>query len=885
MNSYSKRCSSSEDSFELQGSSRSEGKSFVRSKNKDEGYRPRRSKHGQKGSEKPHGLEHSSLYPAEVGNASQKLQKQKTQKKSSSSTSDLSLVSQGSSSSLSVVEEKIEAKLKFSQFINEVTFRVLDPMSLRAYRAAKLKNTFPSSVRSLDDLHIKIKSPESWKENILDGKTREEVDLESLRSDDIVAGAQPRKLEKSLSLDTSPSLRSLDNGASLRTRSGIPVESVISQSKEMTATKSASLPRSTSMASAAEMEKIRVRNSWVPTCLWQPRILQGRLAKSSPTLWDSTLQEQKGELRKRLSYTTHKLEMLETEFDSTRQYLEIELRRAQEELEKVTEKLRRIQNNYLALQRINQDLEDKLYRMGQHYEEEKRALSHEIIALNNHLIEAKVTIDKLSEDNELYRKDCNLAAQLLQCSKNYDRAHKLSELPSDFQERVSIHLEKHGCSLSVPLCHTSYADSIPTCVIAKVLEKPDPNRLSSHLSSPTTRDLSFQDSDGKLGQRPQYKSDIYCSDTALYCPEERRRERRQSVDTQVKDMGFLRSQNSTDSTVEEDGFHSSFSHEAFPEYITSLPTSSSYSSFSVTSEEKENAQANTLTASQQAIYMSNRDELFERKSPAGYEHQGSPRFAKSKPAQHMELAADDNENSPTFTRTLPPYANEPFHFSAITPQQALANQKMRNECRNAQLSEEDLPGRWRQLSVEDIGAYSYRNTDRLSPCSFSEQYYSSPIKKGDSRTSPIYASYKADSCSEGDDICQSRLVDSCFLRAESGLNIDISTSCKQDKLPTYKTKESRDQKNERITVQLCSTKNIENSPVLKREYVDVSPNSSAESLNQSSVEASEIHQSSMEQGSHSGIHSKQQQFQRTGSTGLTRKDSLTKAQLYGTLLN
>ncbi|XP_037993911.1 brain-enriched guanylate kinase-associated protein isoform X3 [Motacilla alba alba] len=870
MNSYSKRCSSSEDSFELQGSTRSEAKSFVKSKNKDEGYRPHRSKHCQKEGEKTHGLEHSSLYPAEVGNTSQKIQRQKkTHKKSSSSTSDLSLVSQGSSSSLSVVEEKIEAKLKFSQFINEVTFRVLDPMSLRAYRAAKLKNTFPSSVRSLDGFHIKRKSPE----NILHGKTHEEVDLETLRSDDIVAGARPHKLEKSLSLDTSPSLRSFDNGVSCRTRPGLPVEIMISQSKGMPATKSASLPRSTSMASAAEMEKI------------------------------STLQEQKGELRKRLSYTTHKLEMLETEFDSTRQYLEIELRRAQEELEKVTEKLRRqvitplktyhngsqkyftrIQNNYLALQRINQDLEDKLYRMGQHYEEEKRALSHEIIALNNHLIEAKVTIDKLSEDNELYRKDCNLAAQLLQCSKNYDRAHKLSELPTDFQERVSIHLEKHGCSLSVPLCHTSYADTIPTCVIAKVLEKPDPHSLSSHLSSPSTRDLNFQDPAGKVGQRPQYKSDIYCSDTALYCPEERRRERRQSVDTQVKDVGFLRSQNSTDSTVEEDGFHSSFSHEAFPEYITSLPTSSSYSSFSVTSEEKENAQANTLTASQQAIYMSNRDELFERKSPAGYEHQGSPRFAKPKPAQHMELA-DDNENSPTFTRTLPPYANEPFHFSAITPQQALANQKMRNECRSTHLSEEDLPGRWRQLSVEDIGAYSYRNAGRLSPCSFSEQYYSSPIKKGDSRTSPIYASYKADSCSEGDDICQSRLVDSCFLRTDSGLNIDISTSCKQDKLPTYKTKESRDQKNERITVQLCSSKNIENSPVLKREYVDVSPNSSAESLNQSSVEAPEIHQSSMDQGSHSGVHSKQPQFQRTGSTGLSRKDSLTKAQLYGTLLN
>ncbi|XP_043372742.1 brain-enriched guanylate kinase-associated protein isoform X4 [Dermochelys coriacea] len=597
----------------------------------------------------------------------------------------------------------------------------------------------------------------------------------------------------------------------------------------------------------------------------------------------STLQEQKGELRKRLSYTTHKLEMLETEFDSTRQYLEIELRRAQEELEKVTEKLRRIQNNYLALQRINQDLEDKLYRMGQHYEEEKRALSHEIIALNNHLIEAKVTIDKLSEDNELYRKDCNLAAQLLQGSKNYDRAHKLSELPSDFQERVSLHLEKHGCSLSVPLCHTSFADNIPTCVIAKVLEKPEPNSLSSHLSSTSARDHSFQDSVGKLGQRPQYKSDIYCSDTALYCPEERRRERRQSVDMQVKDVGFLRSQNSTDSTVEEDGFHSSFSHEAFPEYVTSLPTSSSYSSFSVTSEEKENAQASTLTASQQAIYLGNRDEMFERKSCSSYEHQGSPRFAKSKSVQQMELA-DNNENSPTFTRTLPPYANEPFHFSAITTQQALATQKMRNDCMSTHLSEEDLPGRWRQLSVEDIGAYSYRNAGRLSPCSFSEQYYSSPVKKTESRTSPIYAGYKGDSFSEGEDICQNRLVDSCFLRTDSGLNIDISTSCKKDKLPSYKTKEPRDQKNDRITMQLCSSKNIESSPVLKREYVDVSPNSSAESLNQSSMEASEIHQSSKEQGSHSSLHSKQQ-FQRTGSTGLSRKDSLTKAQLYGTLLN
>ncbi|TNM95349.1 hypothetical protein fugu_016432 [Takifugu bimaculatus] len=142
----------------------------------------------------------------------------------------------------------------------------------------------------------------------------------------------------------------------------------------------------------------------------------------------SSFHDHKDDLRKRLSYTTHKLEMVEMEFDSTRQYLETELRRAQEELEKFTEKLRRIQSSYAALQRINQDLEDKMHRTSHHHEEEKRALRGEIIVLNNHLMEAKITINKLREDNDLYRKDCNLAAQLLQCSKSHYRAHKMSEL-------------------------------------------------------------------------------------------------------------------------------------------------------------------------------------------------------------------------------------------------------------------------------------------------------------------------------------------------------------------------------------------------------------------------------------------------------------------------
>ncbi|XP_030857742.1 brain-enriched guanylate kinase-associated protein isoform X11 [Gorilla gorilla gorilla] len=561
----------------------------------------------------------------------------------------------------------------------------------------------------------------------------------------------------------------------------------------------------------------------------------------------SALQEQKGELRKRLSYTTHKLEKLETEFDSTRHYLEIELRRAQEELEKVTEKLRRIQSNYMALQRINQELEDKLYRMGQHYEEEKRALSHEIVALNSHLLEAKVTIDKLSEDN----------------------------LPSDFQERVSLHMEKHGCSLPSPLCHPAYADSVPTCVIAKVLEKPDPTSLSSHLSDASARDLAFCDGVEKPGPRPPYKGDIYCSDTALYCPEERRRDRRPSVDAPVTDVGFLRAQNSTDSAAEEEeeaeaaAFPAGFQHEAFPSYAGSLPTSSSYSSFSATSEEKEHAQASTLTASQQAIYLNSRDELFDRKPPATT-YEGSPRFAKATAAVAAPLEA---EVAPGFGRTMSPYPAETFRFPASPgPQQALMPPNLwslRAKPGTARLPGEDMRGQWRPLSVEDIGAYSYpvSAAGRASPCSFSERYYGgaggSPGKKADGRASPLYASYKADSFSEGDDLSQGHLAEPCFLRA--GGDLSLSPGRSADPLPGYAPSEGGD--GDRLGVQLCGTAS---SPEPEQ--------GSRDSLEPSSMEASpEMHPAAR--------LSPQQAFPRTGGSGLSRKDSLTKAQLYGTLLN
>ncbi|KAL2098690.1 hypothetical protein ACEWY4_005170 [Coilia grayii] len=755
----------------------------------------------------------------------------------------------------------------------------------------------------------------------------------------------------------------------------------------------------------------------------------------------SSLQEHKEDLRKRLNYTTHKLELLEAEFDSTRQYLETELRRAQEELEKFTDKLRRIQSSYAALQRINQDLEDKIHRTvrgpmmlhlqrgtsKQHHEEEKRALSREIIVLNNHLMEAKITIEKLREDNELYRKDCNLAAQLLQCGKSHYRSHKLSELPVDFQDRLSSHMEKHGHSHTVAaLCHSPYSDaSVPTSVIGKVLEKPEPGS-----SCPVTRSPSPQPPDAHfygsasdrigegartgglrggrggeeggrgggrgsgggggehLNRRVAYKtSDLYCSDTALYCPtEERRRERwqerRQSVDVQGNEPGLqlLHVHNSTDSNPDEDddegslsggvvgvsvgvgvggGFHSGgflphhHSSTSFHDFATagSLPASSSYSSFSAASDEKigRGGLGGTLSSSsQQLLYRDWREggsADYERKSTSSYDRD-SLGFPKSRSFQHMAHRAGSPQNggggggvgiggasSPAYRRT-PSCFSEPYrspHLPSRSASGSSASGALRRDSRESRGSsgvgvgagagtglgvhaaEEELSGRWRQLSVEELNAYSYGSPGggggggvgggggadgRVSPYSFSERHFAmGPAKM---KLGPLYSSFQ-----EGDDsVFHGRMLDPCFSRA-AGVAAGPSTSPslspqlpprRQEKGALYRASKDDSQESEGGMFHSASSKDKGGTPrSVKKEYVDVSPNSSAESLHQSPHDASASSSANLQhyqREPHAHLTSPgpsqrqtPTQYQKFGNTGLSRKDSLTKAQLYGTLLN
>ncbi|KAB5581939.1 hypothetical protein PHYPO_G00181390 [Pangasianodon hypophthalmus] len=212
------------------------------------------------------------------------------------------------------------------------------------------------------------------------------------------------------------------------------------------------------------------------------------------------LEQQNEDLRRHLTHTTHKMEAMEAEFESRRHYMQTEMGRTRDDLEKMKDKFRRLQNSYTASQRANQDLEEKLHALLRKVERDKKTMDQEIVELTNKLVDAKNTIDKLEELNERYRQDCNLAVQLLKCNKSHFRNHKFADLPYELQEMVNKHMKSslpdktqspqgaHGQDPDT--LSLTPADVVPTSVIARVLEKPEPLVLNSAQSSSSGRPVA-----------------------------------------------------------------------------------------------------------------------------------------------------------------------------------------------------------------------------------------------------------------------------------------------------------------------------------------------------------------------------------------------------------
>jgi len=154
------------------------------------------------------------------------------------------------------------------------------------------------------------------------------------------------------------------------------------------------------------------------------------------------------ELRAAVKDSSAKLTQAESEFSCAREYADSEAARLTEELAKLRDRYERLLDSHKKMQRVNHNLEEKLLSIVTKCETEKRSMEEEVSQLTSKLVDAKVSISDMEEENERYRSDCNMAVKLLQCKPSNFVAHKLNTLPLDLQDRVRSQLSgKQLCAL------------------------------------------------------------------------------------------------------------------------------------------------------------------------------------------------------------------------------------------------------------------------------------------------------------------------------------------------------------------------------------------------------------------------------------------------------
>ncbi|KAI4879898.1 hypothetical protein NFI96_016060 [Prochilodus magdalenae] len=372
-------------------------------------------------------------------------------------TSPLGRAASTSSTSPSTVPPEwkiqlLEEKLKFSQFLDEITYRVLSPASLKLLGGKKVESS--RGTQSQQQVPSQQTSP----------KLPPEKKPERSRPWDLWAAqhgratrnerdSRPKMCHAAMRKD---SLEQEPNREGARPKAEGPVYARVGggyDSRRSSETEWDTRNRRGAQHQPPSQKptrpEIRAQPKNTVDKLGPPKVgvstvhVESESMAASPTTFSvlsqikeslsdadkiKILQQQNEDLRRRLNQTTHKMEAMETEFETSRHYMQAEMGRTRDDLEKMRDKFRRLQNSYTASQRANQDLEEKLHALLRKVERDKKTMDQEIVELTNKLVDAKNTIDKLEELNERYRQDCNLAVQLLKCNKSHFRNHKFADV-------------------------------------------------------------------------------------------------------------------------------------------------------------------------------------------------------------------------------------------------------------------------------------------------------------------------------------------------------------------------------------------------------------------------------------------------------------------------
>ncbi|CAG2196924.1 uncharacterized protein LOC143069771 isoform X1 [Mytilus galloprovincialis] len=145
-------------------------------------------------------------------------------------------------------------------------------------------------------------------------------------------------------------------------------------------------------------------------------------------------------LESQLRKSNTRLSEIEHELIYSKVAAESEVLKLRDELNKLRDRYDRLYESHKKLQKVNHNLEDKLLKVVSGFESEKMGLQKEMSSVTSKLVEARLAVTEMEEENDRYRTDCNIAVQLLQCRPSNFISHKLNTLPIEFQERVKKHM-------------------------------------------------------------------------------------------------------------------------------------------------------------------------------------------------------------------------------------------------------------------------------------------------------------------------------------------------------------------------------------------------------------------------------------------------------------
>jgi tight junction protein 4 (peripheral) len=158
--------------------------------------------------------------------------------------------------------------------------------------------------------------------------------------------------------------------------------------------------------------------------------------------------------------------------------------RLQDELAKQRDRYDRLLESHKKLQKLNNELEDKLITVVSRLEAEKLELTETLSSMQHKLTDVEALAQQLEDERDRLKSDCTLAVQLLHCRPSEFIAYRLSELPLTLQERVRgqltreeiLELEDYSSESSEPLKPVRVP--IPTfpptavCALRNVTEPP-----------------------------------------------------------------------------------------------------------------------------------------------------------------------------------------------------------------------------------------------------------------------------------------------------------------------------------------------------------------------------------------------------------------------------